>query len=140
MLSLGGGGWHSELGLHAVRMILAGIFDRLPNLRIIIGHMGEMIPFMLKRVDSIMMPVVKKLQHPVSEYFLRNFHITISGFFSDPLLLLAMQVVGADRIIFSVDYPYVMNQPGRTFLDHVAISPEDKEKISHLNVERVLKL
>ena len=139
LLSLGGWGWHSETGIHALRMILAGVFDRLPNLRIIIGHMGEMIPFMLKRMDD-MTPFMKNLQHPVPEYFLRNFYITPSGFFSDPLLLLAMQVIGADRIIFSVDFPYILNEQGRTFLDRAAISPADKEKISHLNVERVLKL
>ena len=140
MLSMAGWGWHSEIGIHSLRMILAGIFDRLPNLRIIIGHMGEMIPFMLARINNVLTPVAKNLQHPVPEYFLRNFYVTTSGFFTDPPLLLTMQVIGADRIIFSVDYPYSTNEQGRVFLDHAAISPEDKEKISHLNAERVLKL
>jgi predicted TIM-barrel fold metal-dependent hydrolase len=140
MLSMAGWGWHSEIGIHSLRMILAGVFDRLPGLRIIIGHMGEMIPFMLDRSNNVLTQFARNLQHPVAEYFLRNFYVTTSGFFSDPPLLMTMQVIGADRIIFSVDYPYSTNEQGRTFLDRVAISPADKEKISHGNAERVLKL
>ena len=139
-LSTAGWGWHSEVGLHALRLILAGVFDRLPTLQIIIGHMGEMIPFMLARSNNVLTPVAKHLQRTVSEYFLQNFSITTSGFFIDPLLLLALQVIGADRIIFSVDYPYSSNEQGRAFLDSASISPADKEKISHLNAERLLKL
>lgn len=135
-----GWGWHSEVGIHALRLILAGVFDRLPTLQIIIGHMGEMIPFMLARIHDMLAPLAKQLQHPVPEYFLHNFHITTSGFFTDPPLLLAMQVMGADRILFSVDYPFSANEQGRAFLDHASISPADKEKISHLNAERLLGL
>ena len=139
-LSTAGWGWHSEVGLHALRLILAGVFDRLPTLQIIIGHMGEMIPFMLARSNNVLMRVAKHLQRTVSEYFLQNFSITTSGFFSDPPLLLALQVIGVDRIIFSVDYPYSSNEQGRAFLDSASLSPADKEKISHLNAERLLKL
>jgi len=139
-LSTAGWGWHSEVGLHALRLILAGVFDRLPTLQIIIGHMGEMIPFMLARSNNVLTPVAKHLQRTVSEYFLQNFSITTSGFFIDPLLLLALQVIGVDRIIFSVDYPYSSNEQGRAFLDRASLSPADKEKISHLNAERLLKL
>ena len=139
-LSAAGWGWHSEVGIHALRLILAGVFDRFPTLQIIIGHMGEMIPFMLARINNVLTPQAKHLQRTVSEYFLQNFSITTSGFFSDPPLLLALQVVGADRIIFSVDYPFSANEQGRAFLDHASISPADKEKISHLNAERLLRL
>ena len=140
VLATSGWGWHSEVGLHALRLILAGVFDRLPTLQIIIGHMGEMIPLMLARIHDMLTPVAKQLQQPVPEYFLHNFHMTTSGFFTDPPLLLALQVVGADRIIFSVDYPFSANEQGRAFLDHASISPADKEKISHLNAERLLGL
>jgi predicted TIM-barrel fold metal-dependent hydrolase len=140
VLSTSGWGWHSEVGIHALRMILAGVFDRLPTLQIIIGHMGEMIPFMLGRINDTLTPMAQQLQKPVPHYFLHNFHITTSGFFTDPPLLLALQVMGADRIIFSVDYPYSTNEQGRAFLDHAPISPADKEKISHLNAERLLRL
>ena len=139
-LATSGWGWHSEVGIHALRLILAGVFDRFPTLRIIIGHMGEMIPFMLARSNNVLTPVAKHLQRTVSEYFLQNFSITTSGFFIDPLLLLALQVIGVDRIIFSVDYPYSSNEQGRAFLDRASLSPADKEKISHLNAERLLKL
>jgi uncharacterized protein len=140
VLATSGWGWHSEVGLHALRLILAGVFDRLPTLQIIIGHMGEMIPLMLARIQDMLTPVAKQLQRPVPEYFLHNFHLTTSGFFTDPPLLLALQVVGADRIIFSVDYPFSANEQGRAFLEHASISPADKEKISHLNAERLLGL
>ncbi len=140
VLSTSGWGWHSEVGIHALRLILAGVFDRLPTLQIIIGHVGEMIPFMLARIDDWLTPMAKQLQQPVPEYFLHHFHITTSGFFTDPPLLLAMQVMGADRILFAVDYPFSTNEQGRAFLDHAAISPADKEKISHLNAERLLRL
>jgi predicted TIM-barrel fold metal-dependent hydrolase len=128
------------VGIHALRLILAGVFDRLPTLQIIIGHMGEMIPFMLARINEMLSPMAKQLQHPVPEYFLHNFHITTSGFFTDPPLLLALQVMGADRIIFSVDYPFSANERGRASLDNVSIIPADKEKISHLNAEQLLRL
>jgi predicted TIM-barrel fold metal-dependent hydrolase len=140
VLSTSGWGWHSEVGIHSLRLILAGVFDRLPTLQFIIGHMGEMVPFMLARTNDVISPMVKQLQQPVPEYFLHNFHITTSGFFTDPPLLLAMQVMGVDRIMFSVDYPYSTNEQGRAFLDHATISPADKEKISHLNAERLLRL
>jgi predicted TIM-barrel fold metal-dependent hydrolase len=139
-LSTSGWGWHSEVGIHSLRLILAGVFDRWPNLQIIIGHMGEMIPFMLARIDNTLTPAAKNLQHKVSDYFLQNFYITTSGFFTDPPFLLTLQTFGVDRIIFSVDYPYSSNVLGRTFLDNSSISPADKEKISYLNAERLLKL
>jgi predicted TIM-barrel fold metal-dependent hydrolase len=140
VLATSGWGWHAETGLHALRLILAGVFDRLPTLQIILGHMGEMLPFMLARSNDTLTPMATYLQQPVAEYFLHHFYITTSGFFSDPPLLLALQVVGADRILFSVDYPFSSNERGRIFLDHAAISPADKEKISHLNAERLLRL
>ncbi len=140
VLSTSGWGWHSEVGMHALRLILAGVFDRLPTLQVIIGHMGEMIPFMLARVNAVLTPLATQLQRPVPEYFLRNFHITTSGFFTDPPLLLALGIMGADRILFAVDYPFSTNEQGRAFLERAAISPADKEKISHLNAERLLRL
>ena len=140
LLASSGWGWHSEVGMHALRLIVAGVFDRVPTLQIIIGHMGEMLPLMLARIDDVFTPLVKSLPQPVSATFVQHFHITTSGFFTDPPLLLALQVLGADRILFAVDYPFSTNEQGRAFLDHAAISPADKEKISHLNAERLLRL
>jgi predicted TIM-barrel fold metal-dependent hydrolase len=139
-LATSGWGWHAEVAVHALRLILAGTFDRLPALQIIIGHMGEMLPFMLARIHNVLTPLARQLQHPVPDYFLQNFFITTSGFFTQPLLLLALQVMGADRILFAVDYPFSANEEGRAFLDSASISPVDKEKISHVNAERLLKI
>jgi hypothetical protein len=102
--------------------------------------MGEGIPFTLARANTWMTPVATHLERTIEEYFLSNFHITTSGYFSSQTLLCAMSVFGADRIIFSVDYPYSPNSEGRKFLDNAPISIADKEKISHLNVEKLLKL
>jgi predicted TIM-barrel fold metal-dependent hydrolase len=139
-LATSGWGWHAEVAVGSLRLILSGVFDRLPGLRIIIGHMGEMLPFMLARIENVLTPVARHLQRPVSDYLLRNFHYTTSGFFTDPPLLLAIATLGADRIIFSIDYPYSTNQQGRAFLDSASLSPADKEKISHVNAEELLLL
>ncbi len=139
-LATSGWGWHNETAIHALRLILSGLFDRFPTLQIIIGHMGEMLPFMFDRINNTLTPAAKHLQYPVPDYLVRNFFITTSGFFTNPPLLLALQTLGADRIIFSVDYPYSRNEQGRRFLDNASLSPTDREKISYLNAERLLKL
>ena len=133
-------GWHSEVGLHALRLILSGLFDRLPTLQVIIGHMGEMFPFMLDRIDDWMTPVVKNLKRKVSDYFLDNFYISTSGFFSQPPLVLALSTIGSDRIIFAVDHPYSTNRQGREYLDKLSISKADKARIMHLNAERLFRI
>jgi hypothetical protein len=135
-------GWHAETGLHVLRMIAARVFDRLPGLQVIIGHMGEMLPFMLDRADEWLTPAARQdgLVKGVADTFRSNFWITTSGMFSVPPFLLLHQVIGADRILFSVDYPFSPNSQGRTFLDALPVSPADKEKISHRNAERLLKI
>jgi len=131
-------GWHMETGIHALRMILAGIFDRYPRLQIILGHWGEFIPFYLARLDQLHQ--FKHLKQRMSDYFLQNFYVTPSGLYTYPPLLLTLQTIGADRIMYSVDYPYVIDEHARTFLENAPISPGDKEKIAHGNAERVLKI
>ncbi|MUL50140.1 amidohydrolase [Mycobacterium sp. CBMA293] len=135
-------GWHAETGLHAIRLIAARVFDRLPDLRIILGHMGEMIPFMLERCDEWLTPAARRegLQRTVSETFRHHFWVTTSGMFSLPPLLLLHEVLGAERILFSVDYPFSSNAQGRNFLDSLPISPADIAKISHQNAEVLLRL
>jgi uncharacterized protein len=137
-LATAGWGWHAETGLHALRMVLGGVFDRFPELQVIIGHMGENIPFSLARADERLSPVATHLKRRVGEYFQQNFHITTSGYFTDPPLLCALMVLGADRIMFSVDYPFSDNAAGRAFLDRAPISAADREKIAHGNAERLL--
>lgn len=139
ILSIAGWGWHAEQGLHTIRLIAAGVFDRFPRLQIIIGHMGEMIPFFLARINAVVTPFAK-LKKSVADYFHSNVHITTSGIFTAPPFNLALEVVGADRILFSVDYPYSSNEQGRAFLDKLSLSPTDFEKVTHGNAERLLKL
>jgi uncharacterized protein len=135
-----GWGWHLETGIHALRMILAGVFDRYPSLQLILGHWGEMIPFYLARADAMMSPVATHLQRPVADYFLNQTYATPSGMFTLPPFLLTLQIMGADRIMYSVDYPYVAGDQARPFLENAPISPADKEKIAHGNAEKLLKL
>ncbi len=136
-----GWGWHQEVGIHVLRLILAGALDRLPSLQIIIGHMGEMIPFMLDRTNRILTPAAKNLEKSLKDYLLANVYLTTSGFFSEPVLELALKTFGADRVMFSVDYPFESNKAGVDFLNGIStISREDKEKIAYLNAEKVFKL
>lgn len=133
-------GWHVECGLHALRLILAGVFDKLPNLQIIIGHMGELIPFMFERIQWVLGEQTDYLERGVLEYLQQNFHVTTSGLFTEALFTLCTQTFGLDRVMFSVDYPYARNADARRFLDGLRLSPADKAKISHGNADRLLKL
>jgi predicted TIM-barrel fold metal-dependent hydrolase len=133
-------GWHVETGLHSLRLVVAGVFDRFPKLQVIIGHMGENLPFSLARADNRLTPFTTHLRRRVMDYFLNNFHLTTSAYFTLPPLLCALMVFGVDRMMFSVDYPFSPNAPGRILLDTAPLSPADLEKIAHINAERLLKL
>ncbi len=135
-----GWGWHMETGIHALRMILGGVFDRYPSLQLILGHWGEMIPFYLARFDEMLTPVTKQLQRPVADYFLQQTYVTPSGMFTLPPFQLTLQMMGADRIMYAVDYPFLVRDHARAFLENAPISPADKAKIAHGNAEKVLKL
>lgn len=135
-----GWGWHMETGIHALRMILGGVFDRYPRLQLILGHWGEMIPFYLARFDESLNPVTTYLQRPVADYFLQQMYVTPSGMFTLPPFLLTLQIIGADRILYALDYPFMQDPHVRTFLETAPISPADKEKIAHGNAEKLLKL
>ncbi len=133
-------GWHAEAGLHALRLIASGVFDRLPGLKIIVGHMGEMIPFMLDRIDDWLSPLTSDLEHDVSRYFREQFWLTTSGMFSQIPFEAAVGAVGPDNVMFAVDYPYSPNEQGRQFLENADLSSSDSEKITHRNAERLLGL
>jgi len=139
-LSTAAWGWHVELGMHCLRLIVSGLFDHFPKLKIIIGHMGEDLPFSIARADSILSRDTKHLKRGVSEYFLEHFYITTSGYFTVPPLLCTLQVMGADRVLFSIDYPYSSNTVGRNFLNSLPVSAEELGKISHGNAERLLRV
>lgn len=136
-LSLHGWGWHNEAGIQVLRTILAGRFEQFPDLQLIAGHWGEMVPFFLSRLDQSIPPMVTKLEKTVTEYFKENVYITPSGIFDYPQLKFCVEVVGADRIIHSVDCPFVSNEGAKPFIENAPISEEEKEKIAHLNAERL---
>jgi predicted TIM-barrel fold metal-dependent hydrolase len=135
-----GWGWHLDTGIHALRMVLGGVFDLYPGLQIILGHWGEMVPFYLERFAGGLAPVAKHLQRPVADYFTQQMHVTPSGMFMLPLFLLTLQMLGSERILYSVDYPFQEGGQARAFLEHAPISPAEKEKIAHSNAEKLLKL
>jgi predicted TIM-barrel fold metal-dependent hydrolase len=123
--------------VHALRLVLTGAFDRHPGLQIILGHWGEFIPFYLGRIDRVLSPVARHLEKPVGKYLTDHFHITPAGLETLPPLLLALSTFGADRILYSVDYPYAPTA-GWSFIESAPLSDLDKAKIGHLNAERLL--
>jgi uncharacterized protein len=131
-----GWGWHIETALHVLRMIVGGVFDAHPELQIVIGHMGETLPFMLQRVD-VMAPAMTKLNKRISAYLRENVHYTFAGFNFLPTFLELMLQVGVDRIMFSTDHPYQSMAEGRAFLDRAPVSDADRERIAHGNAERL---
>lgn len=140
VLEAAGWGWHSETAVHVLRLVLSGVLDKHPRLKIIIGHMGEMLPMMMARADEVFAADVEHLQRSVSRTILDQVWITTSGIFTEPPFLAALLTFGIDRIMFSVDYPYAPNAKGRAFLDRIALAPADMAKLAHGNAEAVLKL
>jgi uncharacterized protein len=141
MLSIAGWGWHSETALHTLRLIVSGLFDEVPGLQLIIGHMGEGLPFALAR-SSGMLSGAAKLKQTVADYFKTNIHLTTSGYFTLPPLECALEVVGIERLMYSVDYPFSANTKGRDFLEKVAgvLSVEEMEMLVGGNAAKVLRL
>ena len=139
MMAGAGWGWHIETALHVLRMILGGVFDAHPALQIVIGHMGETLPFMLERVD-VVKPAMTGLKKPVSAYLRENVHYTFSGFNFLPTFLDLLLEVGVDRIMFSTDHPYQAMAEGRAFLDRLPVSAADRERIAHGNAGRLFQV
>jgi uncharacterized protein len=140
LLSAPAWGWHSELALHVLRLVISGTFDRHPRLKLIIGHMGEGLPAMMARCDQIFEGNVSHLTRSVSSTILDQVSVTTSGLFTRPPFEVALAVFGIDRILFSVDYPYSSNTHGHQFLEALALPMIDLEKLAHGNADRILKL
>jgi len=138
MLAGAGWGWHIETAVHVIRLILGGAFDRYPKLQVVIGHLGETLPFMMQRFDRIFPPARTKLERPISAYLRENIAYTFSGFNYMPVFLCLLLQAGVDRIMFSTDYPYASMAEGRAFLDGLPVSDADRERIAHGNAERLL--
>jgi uncharacterized protein len=133
-------GWHIETALHVIRLILGGAFDRYPRLQIVIGHLGEGIPFMLPRINRMLPTGLTKLERPMEAYLRENLHYTFAGFNWTSTFLDLLLEVGVERIMFSADYPFASMEEARLFLDQLPVSPADKARISHGNAERLLRL
>jgi predicted TIM-barrel fold metal-dependent hydrolase len=132
-------GFTIDTANQVVRMILSGMFEAYPNLKIIIGHMGEGIPFLVDRIhESLNRPGGKSIAF--KDIFCQHFWITTSGHFSTPALMCALLEMGIDRILFSVDWPYVDNLPGTQWMETLPLSAEDREKMLNGNARRLLKL
>lgn len=135
-------GWTAETGGHALRLILSGLFDRFPALAIILGHMGESLPYVLWRIDSrfkIYRPKVKLDRMP-SDYIRRNFFATTAGACQTEALLCAIQALGADRVMFSVDYPLEDSAEAARFIETAPLSEQDRDMICWRNAARLLRL
>src|SRR5581483_1660343 len=140
VLGTAGWGWHSEVAIHILRMTLAGTFDKHPKLKMVIGHMGEMLPVMIARLDDVGAADIGHLKRLPSQTIVEQVWITTSGIFTQPPFIAALQTFGIDRIMFSVDYPFARDAQGRKFLDEVALAPADMAKLCHGNADALLKL
>ena len=132
-------GFTVETATQGIRLVLSGVFDAYPGLKIILGHLGESLPFSAWRIDM----ALARPGNTTSAFrdtFRHHFWITTSGNFSTPALLCCLLEMGADRILFSVDYPFVPNAPGVKWLREAPLSPEDRAKIFAGNARRLLKL
>jgi 2,3-dihydroxybenzoate decarboxylase len=141
-------GFAVETSLHMLRLVVSGVFDRFPKLRIVVGHLGEGLPYWLFRIDfmygrgaaSNRFPNAPKLARKPSEYLKGNFYVTTSGMAWEPVILYAQQVLGVDRVLYAMDYPYqfVPEEVGVT--DNLPIGDADKKKLYQTNAERVFAL
>ena len=135
-------GWTVETGTHALRLVTSGLFDRFPNVKIILGHLGETLPYLLWRLNSRweIMKYTKNIKRLPAEYIKKNFYLTTSGMFAHGPLMCAIHEVGEDRVMFSVDYPYESSDDAAQFMSRAPIGEATREKISYKNALHVLKI
>lgn len=135
-------GWTVETGTHALRLVFSGLFDLYPGVRIILGHMGETIPYLLWRLDS-RWEIIKhptNLKKAPSQYVRENFYVTTSGMCSTGPLSCAIQEMGEDRVMFSVDYPYESSKIAAQFIEKAPLSKVVMEKVCYENAQSILNL
>lgn len=135
-------GFAAETGLHALRLMGSGLFDDCPGLTLILGHMGEGLPFNLYRIDERIAwsPMGYPAKRKISEYFADNFYITTAGNFRTQALINAILEIGADRILFSTDYPFEDVREAAEWFDRTSISERDRCKIGRENARALFKL
>ncbi|GLE53094.1 amidohydrolase family protein [Mycobacterium montefiorense] len=136
--------WAAEVGGHALRILFSGVFDRHPGATMILGHMGEFLPFQRSRLDSrfasTSLGATSTLQRAPSVYLGTNIVFTNSGVFSPAAMLGAVLEVGADAVMFSIDYPYESSYDAVRGFEQTTLSAADREKVAHGNAERLLRI
>jgi predicted TIM-barrel fold metal-dependent hydrolase len=140
LLSTAAWGWHMETATHVLRIVLSGAFDRYSGLQLVVGHMGETLPFMLPRLEMALPVEATELNRPVGDYLRENVHYTFGGFNWTQAFLDLLLQVGAEKVMFSTDHPYASMLEAHAFLDGLPVSPADKERIAHGNAEHLLRL
>lgn len=135
-------GFAVETGTHALRLITSGLFDRYPGATVILGHLGELLPFAVDRFDRRLAHIRPgvKLKKTGVEYLRDHFYVTTSGNFHTPSLLFTIQQLGVDRVLFSIDYPFEQVQEAAEWLESVPLEDEQKRKIARTNALRALRL
>ena len=139
-LSMFAWGWHHEAGIQLLRLILSGAFDRYPNLQIISGHWGEMLPFYLQRLDDSIPQAASGLARSISQTFREQVYVSPSGMLTLPHFRFIYDILGAERILYSLNYPYQTLDGARAFLEQLPIPDADKALIAHGNAEKLLRL
>jgi predicted TIM-barrel fold metal-dependent hydrolase len=139
-LATAGWGWHHETGTHALRLVLGGAFDRFPHLQIMIGHHGEVLPFLLPRIERSFPAHVTGLKRPIRAYLRENFYYTFGGWNWSSMFSALRRLVDVDRIMFATDYPYGSMEEACSFLSQLEVSEPERELIAHGNAERILGL
>ncbi len=141
-------GFAAETGLHALRLIVSGVFDRFPNLKIVLGHLGEGLPYWLYRIDFMHAGIVRSNRSPgalplrkkPSEYLRDNFYFTTSGMPWEPSISLVQRLFGHDKVMYAMDYPYEYVKEEVDMMDNLPITPEQKKMFFQSNAERIFKL
>ena len=133
-------GWHNEAGIQVVRMLLAGAFDRHPGLQVISGHWGEMVPFFLQRLEDSIPQEASGLARPIVQTYREHVYVSPSGMLTMPHFQFIHAMMGAERILYSIDYPYQSLDGARDFIERLPVSDREKALIAHGNAERLLGL
>lgn len=139
IFSSAGYGWHMDVGIQVMRMVISGIFDKLPNLKLVSGHWGELVPMFLERLDDEL-TAYSGLNHPFSYYYRKNVYLTPSGILSKPQLNFALAEMGPEHLIYSIDYPYKQLTNSKTYLENTDLSAEQLELFAHQNAEKIFHL
>jgi predicted TIM-barrel fold metal-dependent hydrolase len=135
-------GFGVDTSCHFLRLVFGGVFDAFPSLKIILGHLGECLPFAMHRLNDHTVAAAKRrgLQKTPLQYLKDNMIVTMSGNWFEPAFLCTLLALGADNILFAVDWPYEPNATATQFLNQLPISELDRERIAHLNAERILRM